>query len=316
MKTTRREILKLAGVAGAAAITGVTVSATDAQASGVSTADHVGMLFDSTKCVGCLVCVRSCHDTNFLNKAYYVNQVIPPERHGPIMRQDLLPVLAPQDVDSSGLPKFNPVANDYRFKNVIQKYVDEENSAHFVKRQCMHCNHPGCVSACPLKAMTKNQKDGVVEYDAGICIGCRYCQVACPFNVPSFEWHRAIPKITKCGMCKDTLWNDAASGRKQQTACTRDCPVQAVIFGKSGDLLAEAKKRLRENPDRYNPEIYGEHVYGGTNVIYLIQAGVTPANLGFPAQLGTENYAKKSDTLQNTIYKWGIAPLALYGAVA
>jgi Fe-S-cluster-containing dehydrogenase component len=322
MNKTRREILKLAGVAGVVGVTGGGISVVHAQtteaapAKAISTDGVVGMLYDATLCVGCQVCVRSCYETNFLNRSYYVDQVIPPEEQSAILKEDLKPVIAPKDQQDPSDPKIYSYANDYRFRNVIQKYVDAENGFHFVKRQCMHCNKPGCVSACPVKAMTKNEADGVVEYNQEICIGCRYCQIACPFNIPKFEWHRAVPKIVKCELCKDTLWNDAASGKTPQTACTRDCPQKAVIFGNRDALMAEAKKRLAENPDKYNPTIYGEEVYGGTGVIYLLEAGIVPENLGFPAQLGVENYAEKSEKLQHTIYKFGIAPLALYGTLA
>ena len=65
----------------------------------------------------------------------------------------------------------------------------------------MHCDHPACVSACIVGAFSK-EENGSVVWDTDKCIGCRYCMVACPFQVPAFEYHKAIqPEIRKCDFC-------------------------------------------------------------------------------------------------------------------
>ena len=65
--------------------------------------------------------------------------------------------------------------------------VVEPRGEKFVRRMCMHCQEPACASACPVGALKKTAA-GPVVYDAGKCIGCRYCMLACPFQVPRYEW--------------------------------------------------------------------------------------------------------------------------------
>ena len=74
--------------------------------------------------------------------------------------------------------------------------------AAYVMRRCFHCLEPGCVSACPTTALYR-QPDGPVSYDAAKCIGCRYCMLACPWDVPTAEWDQLAPKIEKCTHCVD-----------------------------------------------------------------------------------------------------------------
>ncbi|MDR2105623.1 MAG: hydrogenase 2 operon protein HybA [Deferribacteraceae bacterium] len=287
MKSTRRRFLQtaVAGI-GLTALSPTLTSASEEKGFG---ADEVGMLYDSTLCVGCKACVYACRSENF----------------------DADPS---SELDEKALSeqRWQDVYElDYRTKNIIKLYQNPEdlNDFAFIKRQCNHCNSPGCVSACPVKAMTKNPVTGVVQYDKGICIGCRYCQMACPFNVPTFEWHAAFPKISKCELCRQT---EAGT-----PACCRVCPAKAVIYDKRSVLLAEAKRRLAENPDKYINKIYGEFDYGGTNVLYISR--VDFEKLGLP-NLPNYSYASRSEKIQHTLYKTfnhvPIAPVALYATLA
>jgi Fe-S-cluster-containing dehydrogenase component len=198
-----------------------------------------------------------------------------------------------------------PVDLSARAKNVIKVYREGERSA-FVKAQCMHCLDPACTSACMLGALKKREK-GIVSYDASLCIGCRYCQMVCPFNVPKFEWAKVAPKIVKCELCRHRL----AEGKLP--ACVEVCPRGAVIYGTRADLLAEAKRRLAAHPDRYVPKVYGEHDGGGTQCLYL--AAVPFEKLGLP-DLGTEPVPTVAHAVQHGIYKGFVAPVALYAALA
>ena len=148
----------------------------------------------------------------------------------------------------------------------------------FSKHQCLHCLEPACAEVCPVGALQKTP-DGPVVYDDIKCIGCRYCMVACPFRVPTFDWDKPIPLIRKCTFCADLL----AVG--SEPACVKICPTSALKFGERDELITEAKNRITTTPDKYVDHIYGEKENGGTSWLYL---SPTPfEKLGFPV-LGSE----------------------------
>ncbi|HEY7863878.1 MAG TPA: NrfD/PsrC family molybdoenzyme membrane anchor subunit, partial [Thermoanaerobaculia bacterium] len=145
--------------------------------------------------------------------------------------------------------------------------------------------------------------------DASKCIGCRYCMLACPWDVPTAEWDKRAPKIEKCTHCADrtdqplpTVRNDIAldpgeSSRFLKTiavpACVKACPADALVYGEREEMLTEARRRIAARPERYVDHIYGEKEAGGTSVLYL--ASVPFASLGFP-QVGEKSYAGLTKT--------------------
>jgi len=270
----RRALRVLAGTGAATAAAASPASA--ARATGVVPPEAVGMLYDTTRCIGCKACVSACLRANDLE----------PDRSPDGLHQ------APLDLNS-------------RTKNVIKLYKDEQQTSYF-KMQCMHCVDPACASACMLGSLHKDETTGIVSYDPSYCVGCRYCQMACPFGVTKFEFEKAAPKIVKCEMCRHLL----AQGKIP--ACCDVCPREAVIYGKRADLLAEAKRRLDENPDAYVPKVYGETEAGGTQVLYL--SHVEFEKLGLPSY-GAEGVPHVAYSVQEGIYKGFIAPVALYGAL-
>lgn len=239
-------------------------------------ADAVGLLYDTTLCIGCKACVVACKEANGL----------PADPTGIDAKYD-----APPDLS-------------YRTKNIVKLYAEGDRRS-YVKVQCMHCVDPACASACMIGAL-KKREFGIVTYDASHCIGCRYCEVACPYNVPKFEWASNAPKIVKCELCNHRL------AKGEQPACSEVCPRHAVIFGRRADLLNEAKRRLADHPARYVPKIYGESDGGGTQVLYL--SHVPFEKLGFPV-LGDEPAPTLARTIQHTVYNGFIAPVALYAAL-
>jgi Fe-S-cluster-containing dehydrogenase component len=274
--TNRRDLLLNVGkgLAAAAAMTAVPATALARERKKASP-DAVGMLYDSTKCVGCKACVVACKAANRLTTAdthYYGNGLYD----------------APDGLNETS-------------KNVIQLAKSGDDTA-FVKKQCMHCIDPACVGACMLGALHKT-KIGVVEWDAGLCIGCRYCETSCPFSVPKFEWTKIAPKIVKCELCKDRL----AAGNLP--ACVEVCPRKAVIYGNYRELLDEAHNRISSDP-RYVQKVYGEHEMGGTQVLYL--SAIPFEDLGF--RFGdTAPVPEVQQTIQHGIYQGFVAPIALYG---
>lgn len=288
MEITRRDIFKKIAAGGAAAAVGGTSLVT---LSGVVQAEEkpeapkeaVGLLYDATRCVGCQSCVYACAQAN---------QATLDKR--PDDQQNSLYFAAPD------LTSFT--------KNIIKLYKPAKGDGYsYVKQQCMHCIDPACVAGCSFYALHKDKTTGLVSWDGKKCIGCRYCEIACPFHVPRFQWDGMNPKIVKCELCKERL----AEGL--QPACTTVCPVHAVLFGKREDLLAEAKKRIQKNPGRYyENRVYGEVEGGGTQCLYL--SHVPFENLGLP-NLGTESVPQKYLKWQKRLYSYLVFPVALYASI-
>jgi formate dehydrogenase iron-sulfur subunit len=151
--------------------------------------------------------------------------------------------------------------------------VIEEHGDKFVRRMCMHCQDPACASACLVGALKKTAF-GPVTYDAAKCIGCRYCIVACPFNVPRYEWTKLVPYVKKCDMCAE---RQAKGGLP---ACVEACPTGASIIGNRDEILEEARQRIHDNP-AYVKHIYGSEEAGGTSVFFI--SDVPFEKLGFTA---------------------------------
>lgn len=153
-----------------------------------------------------------------------------------------------------------------------------------IRRQCFHCLDPTCVSVCPVAAFQKT-KEGPVIYLADRCIGCRYCLLACPFEIPKYEWDKVLPRVQKCIMCYDKRISQG-----EQTACTSVCPTGATIFGDRDELIDIARHRIEDNPGSYIDHIYGVDEAGGTSVLYL--SDVPFEQLGFKAARTDVTYPK------------------------
>jgi Fe-S-cluster-containing dehydrogenase component len=278
-RISRRTALKTALIGGAAAIGARSAAASSAEPV-APPPDAMGLLYDSTLCIGCKACVAACKEAGHL----------PADTTGDRLYD------RPDDLNA-------------RTRNIIKLHRVGAEAA-FVKRQCMHCIDPACVNACMMGALKKREY-GLVSWDGGRCVGCRYCQVACPFGIPKFEWTTTArvynPKIVKCELCRERL----AVGR--EPACTEVCPRKAVIFGSRADLLNEAKRRIAAHPDVYQPKVYGEAEAGGTQVLYLSHVAFDA--LGLPA-LSAASLPAYVHGVQGTIYKGFVAPVALYGILA
>jgi len=265
----------------------------------------VGILYDSTLCIGCKVCMHACKQANNMP----VEPAVPEERLWD----------SPIDLSAKTL-------------NVIKRFglegdKDSEGGFAFIKRHCMHCIDPACVSACPASALVKDPENGVVTYNKDACIGCRYCQIACPYNIPKFQWDSPFPEIVKCQLCSHLLVKGGFS------ACCTSCPTGASLFGPVRKLGEEARRRLQMEPGRYYDfpvatmdsgevqkhraagyvqHVYGERELGGTQVLYL--AGVHFDRLGMP-DLPEDSYVGLADGIQYAIYKGMVYPLVVLGGL-
>lgn len=281
----RRNFLKIIGVGGAALATGAVCGSADAAEGLKIDNDNVAMLYDATRCVGCKACMTICKRVNLDSGSLSYEQA---------------------EFDPDGLWDA-PADLSGDTRTLIKLHKESPTKWSYVKHSCMHCQKPSCVSVCPVSAMIRDPESGIVTYDKGICIGCRYCQIACAFNIPRFQWDKALPQIVKCDMCKST-----ELPRTGTTGCASVCPVDAIHFGKRGDLLVEAQRRLDAQPEKYIQYIYGAQELGGLN--HLTLAGLPFEKLGLPI-VGDEPPAEFSEKIQHTIYKGFIAPVALYGSL-
>ena len=189
---------------------------------------------------------------------------------------------------------------------VVNQYEKEKeiNSPINVKVQCMHCDHPACVSACIVGAFSKKE-NGSVVWDTDKCIGCRYCMVACPFQVPSFQYDKALnPKIMKCDFCFER------TKKGQLPACVEICPVEALTYGPRSELIKIAREKIKTYPERYIDHIYGENEVGGTSWLYL--AGQNLAKTKALPNLGTRPAPGVSESIQHGIFAYFVPPASLY----
>ena len=306
MSMKRRDFLKGA-LAGGALLT----SGGPAQARGNKTMapEAVGLLYDSTLCIGCKACVAACKEVNgmppeFITEEHYWD--------------------TPLDISGHTLN----VIKMYKSGSGEKKDSEQDGYA-FMKVSCLHCVDPSCVSACPVSAMTKDPVTGIVGYDKGACIGCRYCVAACPFGVPRFQYDTPFPQISKCQLCRHRMPDG------KYAACAEVCPTGATLFGPVKDLHAEASRRIALKPGqetefprgnlkthdqsshtakaaKYIPRIYGEKEVGGTQMLKL--SAVPFDKLGMP-DLPERSYASVSETMQHTLYGWLMMPLAFLGVL-
>jgi Fe-S-cluster-containing dehydrogenase component len=242
MRITRRGLFVLAG---ATAGSGIALSA---QARVNADDDRLpGVLVDTTRCVGCRGCEAACAEANDLPA--------PPEGDQALGQ--------PRDTSPTAF-------------TVVNRTDAPGGGDRFGKKQCMHCLAPACASACPVRALDK-QPTGPVTYDASKCMGCRYCMVACPFDVPKYEYGALAPRVRKCTFCAPR------QAKGLPPACVEACPSGALTFGKRHELLEEAKRRIYSAPDKFVHRVYGEHEAGGTSFLYVsdvpferlaLQAGV------------------------------------------
>ncbi len=254
MGITRRKFLVWMGSAGAAATVGNGAhAAATKEFKGHPNAS--GVLFDTTLCIGCRKCEEACNRVN-----------------------DLPPPSQPFS-DLAVLDK--PRRTTAKTYTVVNRYADTGSGSGpvFRKIQCNHCLEPACASACFVRAFTKTAT-GAVTYDASVCVGCRYCMIACPFEIPTYEYNEAFtPRIMKCTLCHPRLVKGLLPG------CVEACPKESLTFGKRDDLLKIARERIRKYPGRYVDHIYGEREMGGTSWLYL--SSVPFSDIGMREDLGT-----------------------------
>lgn len=309
MTVNRRQFLKMAATGVGAGMCALPAQALQRDTKQLSP-DAMGMLYDSTLCIGCKACMVACKDANGM----------------PIESTDVNPAWD------------TPLETSGKTLNVIKMYKEGmgehkdqvDDGFAFVKRHCLHCVDPSCVSVCPVSAMTKDPVTGIVEHHKDRCIGCRYCVYSCPFGIPKYEYDQAFGQIQKCQFCAHL------QARGQIPACCDVCPTGASLFGRVDDLKAESARRLEKNPgdkhvfprgklggDRpphegtiaqYQEHVYGLKELGGTQIMYM--SAIPFDKLGFPVNVPDFSYPSLAEGIQHTVYKWMLAPAILLGGLS
>ncbi len=230
--------MRVAGIAGTTAL-GLGASQARASSSHASLdakgENESAMLVDTTLCAGCRACESACAEANALPQP--------------------APDAAVAGVVRDTAPEVFTVVNG-------AGPVGRDGDERFAKRQCMHCIEPACASVCMVRALDKTP-EGPVVYHGDRCLGCRYCMVACPFEIPKYQYDKRAPLVRKCTFCA------ARQAEGKKPACASVCPTGALSFGKRGALLELAKGRIYRNPEKYIHHVYGEHEAGGTDWLYI-----------------------------------------------
>jgi formate dehydrogenase iron-sulfur subunit len=233
----------------------------------------MAILTDVTKCIGCEECVAACDRTNHTGV------------DGPYRWQG-----HPTGLSST------------RWTTVVGT-----QDGRFARLHCRHCLDPSCAAACPVGALERTP-EGPIVYDPVICMGCRYCMIACPFGLARYEWSSPTPRVRKCFMCYQKI----RDGELDQPACTAACPTGATVFGERELLLEEARRRIRSDPTLYIDHIWGEHEVGGTSVLYI--SDVDLAEAGWPPRLGEDPRPLLARRVLHTVpYTFVGVAAAMYG---
>ena len=222
----------------------------------------MAVLVDISKCIGCEGCTVACKMYNGLDfKA------------------------KPRNIKNG-----HEELDDNRWTVIQEFHTGSEEKLRFVKKQCLHCKEPACASACFSKAIQKDPKTGAVVYYPDLCVGCRYCMVACPYSIPKYQWNKQFPQITKCQMC------EARVAKGDAPACVSACTTGALISGDREELLKKAQEIIASD-SRYVNHVYGEHEVGGSEWLYI--SDVPFEELGFkkvadtPVTSYTKSYMSK-----------------------
>src|SRR3954463_8122528 len=175
---------------------------------------EVAKLIDTTTCIGCKACEVAClewNDLSFSDTTFQNSYQTMPE-------------------------------TSWNFWNLIKfnEYEPESGGLQWLMRkdQCMHCEEPGCLIACPADGAIVQYTNGIVDFNQANCIGCQYCVTGCPFNIPKFN--AETKKVYKCTLCSDRV------GVGLEPACIKSCPTGCLHFGSKEDMLALADNRVTQ----------------------------------------------------------------------
>jgi formate dehydrogenase iron-sulfur subunit len=220
--------------------------------SGMRTAKTVSKYIDTTTCIGCKACEAACIEWNDLRH-------IGTEQTG---SYQTLPTL---QAEFWNLIKFNEREFDGGLVWLMRK------------GQCMLCEEPGCLAACPAPGAIVQYANGIVDVNPDNCIGCGYCETGCPFDVPRF--HATTGKMAKCTLCVDRVEVGL------EPACIKACPTGCLQFGTKDDMVALGNARVDQlkSTGFAQAALYNPQGVKGTTVITVLAHGDHPDWYGLPA---------------------------------
>lgn len=208
----------------------------------------VAKLIDVTSCIGCKACQVACSEWNDL-------------------RDDVGSCMGVYD---------NPVDLSDRSWTVM-RFSEYENTEMgklewlIRKDGCMHCDDPGCLKACPSPGAIIQYTNGIVDFHEENCVGCGYCTIGCPFNIPRIS--KKDGKAYKCSLCSDRVMVG------QEPACVKTCPTGAIRFGTKEDMQEYARGRIADLKNRGYEKagLYDPQEVGGTHVMYVLHHADKPS---------------------------------------
>ncbi|MFH1111061.1 MAG: 4Fe-4S dicluster domain-containing protein [Planctomycetota bacterium] len=283
MSISRRDFIRTVGVAGVAstAVGGLAEQAQASEAVAISE-KLMGVLVDIPKCIGCRRCEFACQDA-----AGFDPPALETFEDKSVMAQPRRP---------------HP-----RSHTIINEYHNPKDETHplYNKFNCLHCVDPACMSACLVSAFSK-QGDGPVVYNKNRCMGCRYCMVACPFEIPTYDYDMPLtPQVRKCNLCAQLV-----PQKQPVPACVKICPEEVMIYGKRSDLLKLAHEKIRGQPNLYVDHVYGEHEAGGTSWLWL--SSVPFEQVGFK-HFDPKAPPRLTEKIQHAEFRLFLPPIMLYG---
>jgi formate dehydrogenase beta subunit len=221
---------------------------------GAQREDEICKYIDVTTCIGCKACEVACVEWNDM----------PFERTTFQNTYQTMPATA------------------WNYWNLItfNEHQREDGTLMWLMRkdQCMHCEDPGCLRACPADGAIVQYTNGIVDFQQENCIGCGYCISGCPFDIPKFK--QDTKKVYKCTLCSDRV------GQGLEPACIKACPTGCLHFGTKDDMLALANTRVQQLVQISgfkNAGVYDPQSIGGTHVVYVLHDASQPGLYGLPA---------------------------------
>ncbi len=211
----------------------------------------VSKYIDTSTCIGCKACEVACQEWN-----------------------DLPPIETHQLGSYQTTPTLH--ADFWNLIRFFEREVDGSTAWLMRKDNCLHCEDPGCLEACPAPGAIVQYENGIVDVNPDACIGCGYCETGCPFDVPKI--HDKTAKMSKCTLCTDRVTVGL------EPACVKACPTGCLHFGTKDDMVELGAQRIDQLKRAGFKEaaLYDPPGVGGTGVVTVLAHGDHPEWYGLP----------------------------------